>query len=101
MTKLVYPETSVYEECSVNFEKCIAKLNRANSVSYSIPCSFNGSGYLASLKGLLSKHINEMKSISNKASRTSNKTKQLINDLTVEARSIENINIKDREKIIL
>lgn len=35
------------------------------------------------------------------SSRTSNKTKQLINDLTIEARNIENINIKDREKMIL
>lgn len=101
MTKLVYPETSVYEECSANFENCVTKLNNANSVSYTIPCSFNGSGYLSSLKGMLGKYIAEMKSISGKSSRTSNKTKQLINDLTIEARNIENINIKDREKMIL
>lgn len=50
---------------------------------------------------MLGEYIAEMKSISGKASRTSNKTKQLINDLTIEARNIENINIKDREKMIL
>lgn len=101
MTKLVYPETSIYSECSSNFEKCISRLNSANSVSYSIPCSFNGSGYLSSFKGILSKQITELKSISDKASMTSNRTKELVNDLTIEAKNIENINIKDRDKIIV
>lgn len=101
MKKISYPENGIYKVCETDFDKAISFIKLAYSVNYVVPGSFPGAQYLAKLPSELEEYYNELKSIIDKVKNTSNKYENSTEELTAEAKNMEQCIIKDRDRMII
>ncbi|NLC48225.1 MAG: hypothetical protein GX758_02575 [Tenericutes bacterium] len=101
MTKIVYPNDGLYSKLKDDLELSLSHIKTAYSIDYIVPGSFSGASYLQKLPSVIEGYYKEMKSISNKVQNTSNKIKNMEDDLLLNVKNTEGIVIKDRDRLII
>ena len=101
MTKLKYPSNGIYYSCRGDLSSCSSMLTSAcNSASFTIPSSFIYKTYMTNLKDVLNSYKTEMNNISDTLNKISKSYEDAEVDMTTKAKSLSNMTVKKRERLI-
>lgn len=102
MSKLFYPNDGIYKYCRTDIESCSNNLNDAyNNCNLDVPSNFAYKNYLNSLDSVIRGYCNEINSINSKLERTNSNYDDLESELSINAKNMETVKIKDRERMII